>query len=362
MNIADFFRASDIAGKYYRFYFVTNYSYFLGFVIHTAFIFFFDYLNIAVMVNYNIFSTLLFFTAFLLNRKTWHNLALILIIAELPTHASLATHYLGWGSGFFIYLMALIPLVFFNPAWNNRIKIFLAVLVTSFTLALKYYSVENEPAALISEEIINNLYYLNTFFFYIVLSFLTFYYSLAAKISEDELQLSHDKIDVLARTDPLTQLANRRDIKEKLEREAIECEKHGKQMAIILTDIDAFKLFNDQHGHDCGDHVLVCVADVLSQSLRHNDYIGRWGGEEFIIILPDTGLNDAMTIAEKIRTQINLSRIEFNKLQHKVSMTFGVSICTCSQDVQQSIIEADQALLSGKQAGKNQVRTNNSGY
>ncbi len=355
MNITSIFRKRDIAGKYYRFYFVTNYSYFLGFLIHALFIYFFHFLDIPLMVEYNIFSTSLFLTAFILNRKAYHNLALILIVCEIPIHAALATHFLGWESGFFVYIMALIPLTFFNPAWNYVIKVVLAILVTSFTIGLKYYAVTTQPATMISADLVNYFYYINIFFFYLVLSFLTYYYSLAAKLSEDELQHSYDQIDILARTDPLTKLANRRDILEKLDLESRRCVRQNGHMAIIIADIDEFKLFNDQYGHDCGDHVLVTVAQKLSQSLRHNDYIGRWGGEEFLLILPDTGKDEAVKVAEKLRKMIRSEKVTFAGSLHTVSLTFGISIYDGTSAVQKSITEADKALLVGKQAGKNQV-------
>ena len=160
MNTLPSFNEHEINPRYYRFFFVTNYSYFLGMVIHASFIFLFSYLNIPF---------------------------------------SLATHFIGWESGFYVYLMALIPLTFFNPSLRYVGQIVLAVLIAAFSLALKHYADTYQAAVFIPREIINNLFYINYFFFYVVLAFLSFYYSYAARKSEDALQRSHDKIDQLAR-------------------------------------------------------------------------------------------------------------------------------------------------------------------
>ena len=355
MNLLSQFSEVEISPKYYRFFFVTNYSYFLGAIIHLSFIYLFADLNVPFMAKYNIVSTALFFAAFILNRRGWHNLGLILILLEIPTHASLATHFLGWDSGFYVYLMALIPLTFFNPALTNIGKILLAIVIAAFSLALKYYADTHQAAVPISQVILNNLFYINYFFFYVVLAFLSFYYSYAARKSEEALQRSHDQIDQLARTDPLTHLSNRRDTLEQLEKMRASDRERDQPLAILLADIDNFKSFNDSYGHECGDFVLVAVADRFKQLLRPTDHIGRWGGEEFIILLPHSGVDTAKLIAEKLRHEISQDELEFNHHRHRISLTFGIAICQKNTDIQRCINQADKSLYAGKQAGKNQV-------
>lgn len=356
MNTLSSFNEHEINPKYYRFFFVTNYSYFLGMVIHASFIYLFAYLNIPFMANYNIASTAIFLAAFLLNRRGWHNFGLTLILLEIPTHASLATHFIGWETGFYVYLMALIPLTFFNPALTHAGKILLAIVIAGFSLALKYYADTHPAAVFISRDISNNLFYLNYFFFYVVLAFLSFYYSYAARKSEEALQRSHDQIDQLARTDPLTQLSNRRDTLEQLNKLLADSCTQDKPLAILLADIDNFKSFNDSYGHECGDFVLVTVADRLRQLSRATDHIGRWGGEEFIILLPHSGVDTAKRIAEKLRHAICQDELVFNNQRHNISLTFGIAICDNNCDIQRCINQADKSLYAGKQAGKNQVR------
>ncbi len=307
------------------------------------------------MMKYNIISTLIFQIAFILNRKKWHQLAFLLILIEIPVHASLATHFVGWDSGFYVYLMALIPLVFFYPDWSHLFKISITVLVTFFSLSLKYYSVENPPTMPVPDSILNNLFYMNNFYFYVVLAFLSFYYALAANRAQEELQVSYEKINKLARTDPLTNLPNRRDTLERIELEALHCERTKTKLAIILADVDNFKKFNDLYGHDCGDFVLVAVADSIQSMLRRDDHVGRWGGEEFIIVLPNTTLEKATQVVEMIRLSLNTNSFNYKNEKHHISLTFGISMCGHSININEAIKEADAAMLKGKKQGKNQI-------
>jgi len=355
MKLQNILHPREIEAKYYRFFFMANYSYFLGVLIHLFFIYLFSTLGNGFMMKYNILSTLVFLTAFILNRKRWHQLALMLMIIEIPVHASLATHFVGWSSGFYVYLMALIPLICFYPNWSNILKIVLSILVTLFSLSLKYYSVEFPPTMIVLDTVLNDLFYMNNFFFYVVLVFLSLYYSLAANHAQEELLASYEKIKKLARTDPLTGLSNRRDTLERIELEALHCERNKCDMAVILADIDNFKHFNDQYGHDCGDFVLVAVANFIENMLRRDDHVGRWGGEEFIIILPNTTQDKAVQVVEMIRQTLNNNKFNYKDKEHHVSLTFGVSICNHSMDIDKTIKAADKAMLDGKKNGKNQV-------
>ncbi len=170
-----------------------------------------------------------------------------------------------------------------------------------------------------------------------------------------ELDNAYEKLDKLARKDPLTGLSNRRDFLEKVSFEKIRFERDKKEFAIVLSDIDNFKSFNDTYGHDCGDFVLKQVAEVFSNNIRKQDTVGRWGGEEFILLLPVSLSNGAVKIAEKIRKAISEQIYVFGELKLNISMTFGVSIYDGTVDIDKCIKLADEALYKGKQKGKNCV-------
>ena len=164
------------------------------------------------------------------------------------------------------------------------------------------------------------------------------------------------KLEIAAKTDPLTQLSNRRDMIEKIEAEKVRLKRHHNPFTLILCDIDDFKEFNDTFGHDCGDFILVSIATMMRSMIREQDQLARWGGEEFLFLLPETDLKSGAIVAEKIRKAIAAHRFEYKTHVLSVTMTFGVSVCpTHTIDIDDCIKQADRALYQGKNAGKNLV-------
>jgi PAS domain S-box/diguanylate cyclase (GGDEF) domain len=162
----------------------------------------------------------------------------------------------------------------------------------------------------------------------------------------------------LSRHDPLTGLLNRRSMQEKLDEESLRCRRTGGLYATIMLDIDRFKRFNDQHGHECGDEVLKSVAEVMRSSVRATDSVGRWGGEEFLILLPETGVSGGQELAEKIRKRIEESEFSYRSARLSITVTSGVAACVDPEEnVDDCIKRADEALLQGKEGGRNRVVT-----
>ncbi|MBU1195527.1 MAG: diguanylate cyclase [Proteobacteria bacterium] len=184
------------------------------------------------------------------------------------------------------------------------------------------------------------------------------YANLEKKVKERtrELENAYEKIKRLANTDPLTQLSNRRDMLEKIASEKVRMGRNKSCAALILGDIDNFKSINDTYGHDCGDFVLKSISQTMKQMIRKQDVIARWGGEEFLLLLPKTDLKGAGVIAQKIRKAICRKEYMYNEQSLPVSMTFGVSYFdNPGIDIDISIKEADDALYRGKETGKNRV-------
>lgn len=170
-----------------------------------------------------------------------------------------------------------------------------------------------------------------------------------------ELNLAYQKMEMLARTDPLTQLSNRRDFLERLQYEIIRFERSGKPFSVVLGDIDDFKSVNDRYGHDCGDFVLVNLAKIFKSMLRKQDSVGRWGGEEFILLLPEAPLPGGKKVAEGIRKQIAGETFSYQEHRISITITFGVCVYNGVMDIDTCIKRADEALYSGKHQGKNCV-------
>ncbi|WP_186843692.1 sensor domain-containing diguanylate cyclase [Acetobacterium tundrae] len=157
----------------------------------------------------------------------------------------------------------------------------------------------------------------------------------------------------LSETDKLTQLYNRVKLDWAMENELDRTKKYNTIFALIMIDIDHFKQVNDRFGHLAGDLVLVELAELFKTSIRLTDIIGRWGGEEFLMILPDTDENGAMELAEKLRRQV--SEKLFLKTE-SITISLGVAAFREDASVDSVIYRADQALYQAKNNGKNQVQ------
>ena len=161
---------------------------------------------------------------------------------------------------------------------------------------------------------------------------------------------------IKANTDSLTGLRNRAEILRVLDRELNRMQRHGYTLSVLMMDVDYFKKINDLHGHPAGDEVLRRIGGLLQKTMRSYDEIGRYGGEEFIAILPETTLNQAIAAAERIRTCVEEAEVKFNKLEFKLSISVGAVSSFGEEDTAQGLIErADMALYAAKQAGRNCV-------
>ena len=161
------------------------------------------------------------------------------------------------------------------------------------------------------------------------------------------------KLDELSRIDPLTKLSNRRDILEKIEYEVIRAKRNKKPISFLLCDLDHFKKINDKYGHDCGDEVLKKVAETFTSTLRQQDLISRWGGEEFLIVLLETDRKNSYDVAEKVRKNIENLKIKCLDKAIKITITIGISEYEEDTNIDDIIKRADMALYIGKSRSRN---------
>ncbi|ALO47633.1 GGDEF domain-containing protein [Pseudohongiella spirulinae] len=159
-----------------------------------------------------------------------------------------------------------------------------------------------------------------------------------------------------ALTDPLTGLSNRRQYEMLFRRELDRHLRHGNPLVLGLIDLDHFKDINDQYGHDVGDQVLCHVAELLQAPLRQSDILGRFGGEEFIFILPDSDLDQARLVAERMRQSLETTRLVLEGKSIRVTATFAVTqVCATDTELNNIIRRVDSALYQGKHQGRNCV-------
>jgi diguanylate cyclase (GGDEF)-like protein len=155
-----------------------------------------------------------------------------------------------------------------------------------------------------------------------------------------------------AEKDDLTSVLNRRELYNVINREIERANRYQKPFSVVMIDIDHFKYINDNYGHLVGDRVLAAFAEMMTTSIRGVDIFGRWGGEEFLAVLPETGLAEAQHLSKRLCALVQQSTFE---AVPQVTASFGVTTYQAGQTLEESIHAADQALYQAKQNGRNQV-------
>jgi diguanylate cyclase (GGDEF)-like protein len=282
-------------------------------------------------------------TLWLLKRRK-NQLAIALIWAEVFTHAAVGTLLTGWNSGYYYYLLMFVPAIIISAP--RRKAYWMLATLWLFYLALFFITQDMHPVQPIGARALFLLQAFNETIFFTMVSFFVFMYQRLATRSDETLKL-------LATTDPLTGLFNRRYALETAMREAALFERGSRELSYILADIDDFKSINDRYGHKSGDAALVAVSEALRSVSRVEDVLARWGGEEFLFVLPDTPCHGAAELAERIRDVVAaLSPVAGIG---KITLTCGVSGQRKNESCDAAIARADHALYAGKRAGRNCV-------
>jgi two-component system, cell cycle response regulator len=167
----------------------------------------------------------------------------------------------------------------------------------------------------------------------------------------------HEIIFQMTITDGLTGVCNRKQLDNLLSSDLAHAQRHARPLSIVMLDIDHFKRINDQFGHLAGDTVLRSMAGILQKRLRTHDRLGRYGGEEFCLILPETPLDKAVQLAEELRALVASS--EFSTDAHKVNVTLSLGVATYAPGMTATQLyqRADELLYAAKHAGRNQVKS-----
>ncbi|HEX9022142.1 MAG TPA: diguanylate cyclase, partial [Nitrospirota bacterium] len=179
------------------------------------------------------------------------------------------------------------------------------------------------------------------------------------KKSEDEKQRLIEELEHLSRTDGLTGLMNRRALTDSLAYEIDRADRYGSELSLVLCDIDSFKEINDNYGHDMGDRALQTISATLKTILRQTDIAGRHGGDEFMLILPETSVKGAENLAHKILEAVRGTELRARDGRPvRLSMSIGVSNLEAGIDTTDSFIKrTDDAMYASKQGGRNRIST-----
>jgi len=209
-------------------------------------------------------------------------------------------------------------------------------------------------------DLFDNVSYSTEFKLRLIYSFLTVTFLSAVyeytreKSYKRALDLSK-KYQQLAHLDHLTQLSNRRDALHILKREKARIIRSKEAFSIMLCDVDHFKKINDLYGHNAGDAVLIDLAKIFTRTIREQDCVARWGGEEFLFILPQTLVNNANIIAMKIQEELQNHFVNYEDEKIKVTVSIGIEQFNANQSIDEVINNADKFLYQAKDSGRNQI-------
>ncbi|OTG96777.1 GGDEF domain-containing protein [Acinetobacter sp. ANC 4654] len=240
--------------------------------------------------------------------------------------------------------------------FNRKIVYYTLIPVTLFLILSNYLSLQGQisyaPLFNLSTSPYQNKFWVSSMLYFIapiLIICLILFEILLSQWRHREQLIQH-----LSQIDPLTNTLNRRSIKACLEKLEL---KPTKSYALVLIDLDHFKQINDQYGHNKGDETLIQVSEALSQIIRDNDVVGRFGGEEFILILHQSSLTQAQSIAERCRQAIQALHLLSNVGDIiKVTASFGVAFSSTETNPQKLLSQADKALYEAKACGRNQVK------
>jgi diguanylate cyclase (GGDEF)-like protein len=344
------FKSAVIERNNYRLFIALNYLCYLGIIAHLLFIPLFLQLGVPELAIINVFSVLLWVASYFFNRAALHSEAFALAATEAVAHAILATYFLGWDAGFYFYFFSTVLYIFLNHNQSFRIILIQSSLILLTCIGLHIYTHQPEFESAISGNFLDALYFMNLFVNFTAFGIQGYFFRKASTENDKKLEL-------LATTDPLTGLFNRRKMLELAESEVVRFQRSKKPFLMAIADIDHFKQFNDNYGHDCGDYVLKRMSALIKETLRQQDVVSRWGGEEFLIMLPDTDLEGGIQAFEKLREMIANTQHEYAGKIFSITITLGVSQFDGGLNINDTIKLADEALYKGKREGRNRIVT-----
>lgn len=319
-----------------------------GLIVHILLIPGFLTIGAAHMAIINLISVPIWLIGLLLNRRGKHTLAVYLFTFEVICHSVFAAATLGLDSGFQFYLWSISALIILHTKLKPFSSFIYSCIIT-FLFASLYVWFGQIEYTYAYPNLLPLIHFLN-----ITIANLP----LAAGLSMTlQLTVKQElKLRKLANNDSLTNLYNRRYTQNALKQQTALANREHSPLSIALGDIDFFKKVNDQLGHDQGDLVLIGVAKLLKGSMRSSDIVCRWGGEEFLIVMPSTQIDSAFEKIEKVRKQINQT-ILLNQTTNKasVSMSFGLVEYDCELGLESTLKLADNALYQSKASGRNQT-------
>jgi len=305
------------------------------------------------LIIYVISTIILLFLLYFLFRTNHTTAGFYGLIYLICLNCLIGNTVIGWRSGIYILFLLIIPVIFYNPIIQKTHKLILGVffgLVFIATMILSFLVAPMLRFSLFQLQIMNCINVIVTFVVLAGVSYLEIRNSNKVAIRLTEV---NNKLAYHASRDSLTNLLNRRTMNQYIQMEYVRSKRSGKTFGLIMADVDDFKRVNDNHGHAAGDLVLIELSGLLSATLRKQDLISRWGGEEFLILLPETDFEGVQIAAEKVRDLIAHSCVPFQGHDIQITLSIGGVVCEREANWDDCIKIADRALYYGKAHGKN---------
>jgi diguanylate cyclase (GGDEF)-like protein len=320
----------------------------IGFLTHFSFIFLFDYWGVKSLSYFNIFSVILWAWAIAEVWRGYYYRSVYIGSTEILLHAVYAMSVLGFDSGFDLYLWPLAAWLAYNPNVNHKFAVIIAsasIILWIFGRAFLGHSVE----VLVSAETLNMMLQVNATIAGVI--FIFGIVSARVLVERQRKQLKEQ-----AHRDELTGLYNRRYVTEFINLRDKNGQPDRRSYALIMIDIDYFKSINDRYGHEVGDEVLQAFSYNLENKCRKEDMVCRWGGEEFLIILPKCTLEQAIVKAEAIRRWLaDEATLNIKSVPLTITASFGVGVKEPGEFFSELVSKVDKLLYRAKESGRNTV-------
>jgi len=320
----------------------------LAAAVDISFFVLFHILGSPILAWINVGSVAMYVTAYYALKHRHNRLGISLIWLEAIVHSALGTIMIGWGSGFHYYLLMFIPALCVSSV-RRSVILLSVVALWGYYITLDILMWFIEPVQPISSQALLGVHLFNLSVVFAMFSYLSFFYM-------DMVVSAQRKLRKLATVDSLTGLFNRRHGSYLAENEIARFRRTGHPVAFMLLDVDYFKTINDRFGHETGDRVLAEIGRLIPAQLRTQDIVARWGGEEFLVILPGTGIDSALISAERVKDALrNHSWEAAIGIALDVTISVGVSELCENDDMASAVSRADKALYRSKERGRNRV-------
>ncbi len=318
-----------------------------AFFVHLGFLLLFIALEIWLLAALNVFSVSVYaLCSVLLGKSRWQQAVLVITGIEVIAHAAVASLVVSWESGFHYYVLALTPLVFLDARSSERSRMVIMGILIVIYIGISVWAKAQVPLHPLDPPILQGLHYFNMVLALIMLA-------MVLNVHSHGIQRAEHYLNTLAETDRLTGLPNRRGLLNLVEAIHTDAGSSKTTPAAIIIDVDHFKHINDQYGHSCGDSVLSTIAQRMQSQIRDQDALGRWGGEEFVLVLHEADLPLAFAVAERIRETVTGLAFESDDQPFHVTVTTGIALWTPEESFEACLERADRALYHGKESGRN---------